>query len=40
MFLMFDLWMQELLLKELPNAQVLEPIAGVPLQILAPSSDI
>ncbi|CAL9216706.1 unnamed protein product [Arabidopsis halleri] len=31
---------KELLLKELPEAQVLEPIAGIPLEILAPSSDI
>uniref|UniRef100_A0A1J3HGQ7 Metallo-beta-lactamase domain-containing protein n=1 Tax=Noccaea caerulescens TaxID=107243 RepID=A0A1J3HGQ7_NOCCA len=31
---------KELLSRELPKAQVLEPIAGVPLEILAPSSDI
>ncbi|AAG12915.1 putative ribonuclease Z/Hydroxyacylglutathione hydrolase [Arabidopsis thaliana] len=31
---------KELLLKELPEAQVLEPIAGIPLEILVPSSDI
>lgn len=40
MFSMFDLWMQELLSREIPKAQVLEPIAGVPLEIFAPSSDI
>ncbi|KAF8075520.1 hypothetical protein N665_1089s0013 [Sinapis alba] len=31
---------KELLSRELPKAQVLEPIAGVPLEILAPSSDV
>ncbi|CAN8290796.1 unnamed protein product [Cochlearia groenlandica] len=31
---------KELLLREVPEAQVLEPIAGVPLEILAPSPDI
>lgn len=30
--------MQELLSKELPGSQVLEPTPGVPLEILAPSS--
>ncbi|KAF3545855.1 hypothetical protein DY000_02008932 [Brassica cretica] len=34
------LWMQDLLARELPKAQVLEPIAGVPLEILPPTSDV
>ncbi|VVA92981.1 unnamed protein product [Arabis nemorensis] len=31
---------KELLSREVPKAQVLEPVAGVPLEIFAPSSDI
>lgn len=38
--LLCGLWMQDLLSRELPKAQVLEPIAGVPLEILPPTSDV
>ncbi|KAF2611398.1 hypothetical protein F2Q70_00012720 [Brassica cretica] len=31
---------KDLLARELPKAQVLEPIAGVPLEILPPTSDV